>query len=358
MVTDSNIQRQETMSEPNDQQITMIEDADIPTQHADICMENEERNEQEKIKTPDDEINSDALDAFDELHLELNGEVINNQMLDVLVPEDTNNRNNNPSRTKRGKTENITTDQHHSQTEPTNEMKEDGDPILEYADEPLLPLAEACAPLANILHDLDTYVKMALDGTAAEPPDSLTIDESAAIRLYTIEWSGGHRSLYSILNYTLKCLSREHLRPYFKYMKLFITAIVKLPCAPPCTVWRGVTKDLSKEFPPGTAVTWWAFSSTTTELSVLENNMYLGDSGSRTLFSLETINSRTIRAHSHFVTEDELLLLPGTYMIVQSLFCPAPDLHIIHLKQEIPETILLQPPFEGMSRISLVSYYQ
>ena len=228
--------------------------------------------------------------------------------------------------------------------EPTDLPTE---PILEYADEPLLPLAEACAPLDAILHNLSYYVQLALEETPQDPPDRLTIDESAAIRLYTIEWDRPHRSLYSMLNYTLKNENREKLRPYFRYMKLFITALVKLPCMPPCTVWRGVTKDLSQEFPPGTPVTWWAFSSCTTELTVLENNMYLGSSGHRTLFSVEVINGRTVRAHSHFVTEDELLLLPGTHMIVQSLFSPAPQLHIIHLKQVIPDEPLLKPPYDG-----------
>ncbi|CAF4916861.1 unnamed protein product [Rotaria sp. Silwood2] len=76
--------------------------------------------------------------------------------------------------------------------------------------------------------------------------------------------------------------------------------------------------------------------------------MYLGNSGDRTLFSVEAINGRTIRNHSHFVTEDEILLLPGTYMIVQSQLNPAPDLHIIHLKQIIPKEVLLKPPFKGI----------
>jgi hypothetical protein len=35
-------------------------------------------------------------------------------------------------------------------------------------------------------------------------------------------------------------------------------------------------------------------------------------------------------------------------MIVQSQFSPAPELHIIHLKQIIPEETLLEPPFEGI----------
>ncbi len=62
------------------------------------------------------------------------------------------------------------------------------------------------------------------------------------------------------------------------------------------------------------------------------SNMYLGNTGDRTLFSVEAINGRTVRAHSHFVTEDEILLRPDTHMVVESKFTPASDLHIIHLK--------------------------
>ena len=220
-------------------------------------------------------------------------------------------------------------------------------PIMGYADEPLLPLFKACAPLTHIVHNISTYVQMALNETPEQPSDGLTIDESAAIRLYTIEWKKPHRSLYSMLNHTLMKDDRELLRPYFKYLKLFLTALVKLPCVQPLTIWRGVTKNLSAEFPPNTPVTWWAFSSCTTELTVLDNNMYLGKIGDRTLFSVETINGRTIRDHSHFDTEDEVLLLPGTHMIVQSQFSPGANLYIIHLKQVIPEAMLLEPPFEG-----------
>jgi hypothetical protein len=220
--------------------------------------------------------------------------------------------------------------------------------VIGYANEPLLPLVKACAPLINIVHDLSTYIQFSLNETPEQPPDGLTIDESAAIRLYTMEWEGSHRSLYSMLNHTLKKGTREELHPYYKYLKLLLTALVKLPCVEPLTVWRGVTKNASAEFSPGTPVTWWSFSSCTTSLSVLESNIYLGNTGERTLFSVEVINGRIIRNHSYFVTEDEILLLPGTHMIVQSQLSPAPDLHIIHLKQVRPEEVLLEPPFEGI----------
>ncbi|CAF1452191.1 unnamed protein product [Adineta ricciae] len=267
---------------------------------------------------------TEAIDSepFDDINLSLNQQIL-----------DTNNDNI--------KKENVLENNHvHDESEFIN-------PIEGYADEPLLSLVDACEPLTDVLHNLSFYVELALNETPREPPDRLSVDESAAIRLYTIEWDKPHRSLYSMVNYHLKNIDREKLLPYFRYLKLFITALVKLPCVPPLTVWRGVTKNLSDDFPPGTRVTWWAFSSTTSEMTVLENNMYLGSEGDRTLFSVEAINGRTIKAHSHFVTEDEILLLPGTHMIVQSQLSPAAQLHIIHLKQVKPEEKLLELPFPG-----------
>lgn len=221
-------------------------------------------------------------------------------------------------------------------------------PIIGYAQEPLLPLADACESLTTIVYNIMTYVSIALASTPAKSVDGLTHDEAASVHLYTMECSGGTRSLYSILNHTLKTADREDLRPWFKYLKLFLTAVAKIPCEPPQTVWRGVRRNISSEYPRGAQVTWWAFSSCTTTLTVLKSNLYLGNTGERTLFSIEVINGRNIRSHSHFANEDEILLLPGTYMEVQSQLNPAPDLYIVHLKQKIPEEILLEPPFEGI----------
>lgn len=241
----------------------------------------------------------------------------------------------------------VDVEQHQTTMDVNANAEADPGPIVGYAEVPLLPLAKACSPLVSIIYNLMFYIQLAIDETPEEPPNGLTIDESAAIRLYTMEWQKPHRSLYSMLNYTLKTADRRDLQPYFRYLKLFLTAVAKLPCVSSQTVWRGVTKDLSADFPPGTLVTWWAFSSCTTTMTVLNNKMYLGNAGPRTLFSIEAINGRTIRAHSHFVTEDEILLPPGTHMIVQSQLNPAPDLHIIHLKQVIPKKTLLELPFKG-----------
>jgi len=327
----------------------MDKDADIQAELTATTLDNAETNDRRNVTSDDVESNSPHI--FDALHPNMNAEETLDQSHATVAMMDSGNLSHNSMTTNRRVVETITEEPNLRTTNIINDIEVDLGPIVGYAEVPLLPLYRACAPLIDILHNLSFYVQMALDETPEQPPDGLTIDESAAIRLYTIEWNTPHRSLYSMLNRTLKKDDREHLRPYFMYMKLFLTGLAKLPCVPQLTVWRGVTKDLSTEFPPGTPVTWWAFSSCTTKLTVLENNMYLGNAGSRTLFSVEVINGRIVRAHSHFVTEDEILLLPGPHMIVQSQFSPATDLHIIHLKQVIPEEVLLEPPFEGISNI-------
>jgi hypothetical protein len=304
-------------------------------------------NDRQFLVSEDFEIKSDSPSNFDRPHLNMNGEETLDQGQVAVAMEVSGNASDVSLTKNRRVVETIAEEPNLRTSSIISDVRTDLGPIVEYAEEPLLPLLKACAPLTNILHNLSFYMQMAIDETPEVPSDGLTIDESAEIRLYTIEWDRPHRSLYSMLNDTLQKDDRKHLRPYFKYLKLFLTALAKLPCVPQLTVWRGVTKNLSAEFPPGTPVSWWAFSSCTTELTVLENNMYLGNTGDRTLFSVEAINGRTVRAHSHFITEDEILLLPGTHMIVQSQFSPAPDLHIIHLKQVIPEEVLLEPPFEG-----------
>lgn len=69
-----------------------------------------------------------------------------------------------------------------------NDIKTGAGLVVGYANEPLLPIVKACNPLIKIVYDLSTYVQISLHATPEQPLDGLTIDESAAIRLYTMEW--------------------------------------------------------------------------------------------------------------------------------------------------------------------------
>ena len=201
----------------------------------------------------------------------MNEEEINDQKQVLIAAEDSGITPNDSITKNHPVVEDTAAEPNATTTNIINGIKADHGPIVGYAEEPLLPLQAACAPLTDILHNLSFYIQMALNETPPEPSDGLTVDESAAIRLYTIHWEEPHQSLSSMLNDALKSDDRENLRPYYKYLKLLLTALLKLPCVPPITVWRGVTKDVSAENPPGTPMTWWEFSSCTTDLSVLQN---------------------------------------------------------------------------------------
>jgi len=81
-------------------------------------------------------------------------------------------------------------------------------------------------------------------------------------------------------------------------------------------------------------------------MNVLESRNYLGKSGARTMFSIQTNNGKLIRAHSYFENEDEILLHPGMYFKVIGVLNPAEGLHIIQLREIPPPYPMLAEPFD------------
>jgi hypothetical protein len=127
----------------------------------------------------------------------------------------------------------------HIRDEPRQMLR----PIQGYAEKPLVTLEEACEPLQKYLSDLSRNVWIAKKNSRY-PADGLTPDESAAIHLYTMEWKD---SLYIALNRHLREADRRSLLPWFLFLKLFLTALFKLPSVRG-TVWRGVADDLNGEY--------------------------------------------------------------------------------------------------------------
>jgi hypothetical protein len=214
-------------------------------------------------------------------------------------------------------------------------------PIRGYAKEPLLPLEDAVEPIFGLLDDLDIMVDTA-KRNSKKPADGLTSNESAAIHLYTMQWEEPSVSLYTTLNSTLRSERREPLRPWFRYLKLILTALYKLPSLK-SVVWRGVRGNLSDQYDDDQV--WWGFSSCTESVDIMER--FVGTSGIRTLFNIECINGKAIRSHSFFKKESEILLLPGTYLRVVGKWSPAKDLYIIHLRETPAPRPYLEPPFQS-----------
>ncbi|CAF4046194.1 unnamed protein product, partial [Rotaria sp. Silwood1] len=218
-------------------------------------------------------------------------------------------------------------------------------PITGYQDVPLVSLEEALEPICHLFNGILEHAWVAKKN-CQRPQEGLTQNESASIHLYTMQFDGGP-SLFYVLNRTLRAENRQELKPWFSFLKLFLTALYKLPSRG-STVWRGVRDaDLSSKYPKGAKIVWWGVSSCTTNVEVLKNNQFLGTSGLRTIFSIQCQHGKSISHHSHFQnTEEEVILMPGSYFEVIGQLNPAAGLRIIQLKEIDAPFALVKSPFK------------
>jgi hypothetical protein len=216
-------------------------------------------------------------------------------------------------------------------------------PIQGYENMPLVSLEEAVDPLTSLVPDVERMA-WTVKQSHFEGEYDLTNDEEASILLYTMEWEPRETSFYIILNNTLQAANRQLLRPWFLYLRLVMTALAKIPSdSNRLIVYRGVKLDLSAQYPKGSTVTWWGFSSCTTSVEVLSNERFLGTSGTRTLFNIECHSAKSIKQYSFYPEEEEVLLPPARQFEVKGCLNQGNGLHIIQLKEIQPKFPLINP---------------
>ncbi|CAF3923154.1 unnamed protein product, partial [Rotaria sp. Silwood1] len=128
-----------------------------------------------------------------------------------------------------------------------------------------------------------------------------------------MEW--GNNSLYKIMNQDLRSEDDSATIPWFNYLKLFETALKKLPTVKKC-LWRGVDGTVNKNFVKGTEIIWRSVSSCSTSLNVIKD--FLGKESNATLFMVEAVNGRNLHGYTRYPGENEVLLGPGTRLRVES----------------------------------------
>ncbi len=141
-------------------------------------------------------------------------------------------------------------------------------PIYGYYSQPLVPLDRALVSIDPPIDQLSLYIKVAKKNCHFPSEYGLTREESAAVYLYTMEW--GDDSFYRVLNQALRSENRPALKQWFAYLKLFDTAVSKLPTVRKC-FWRGVNGDISKNFKKNQELTWWGVSSCSTSVDVIKH---------------------------------------------------------------------------------------
>jgi hypothetical protein len=206
-------------------------------------------------------------------------------------------------------------------------------PMQGYENMPLASLVEAVTSLTSLVPDVERMVWTAKQSRFSNESD-LTDDESAAIFLYTMEWEPRDKSFYSILNKTLQEVNRQLLKPWFLYLRLLMTALAKLTSDfNRLTVNCDVKLDLSTQYPKGIIVTWWGFSSCTTSADALNNDQFLDQSGTRTMFSIECYSEKAIKQFSYYANEEEVSLPPARQFQVVDCLNQGNGLHFIQLKE-------------------------
>ncbi|CAF2569495.1 unnamed protein product [Rotaria sp. Silwood2] len=203
-------------------------------------------------------------------------------------------------------------------------------PIKGFEKKPLVSLEQSVEPLISIVPHINQMV-WTVKANCHQPENGLTEDESASIMLYTLEWIPKEKSCYYILNSTLRSQNRSQLIPWFRYLRLFTSALLKLPSMVPKILYRGVERNMRKEFPVGKKFIWWSFTSCTSSFDVLET--YLGKAGQRTIFNIICDSAKDISQHALYQTENEFLLYPARQFTVTSSLYAGNGLQIIHIKE-------------------------
>ena len=197
-------------------------------------------------------------------------------------------------------------------------------PIFGYQHLSIVSLEQAMEKIIPIVPEVKEYIPLAKQN-CNRTSSVLTWDESAAIYLYSMPMSFFRR-----LNEFLRAEDRNSLKPWFVFLKLFITALEKLPS---CEIiaWRGVADDVGSAFTENDTQVWWSVNSCSKALNVIE--VYLGDKS--TVFAIDATNAKDISAFSTFPQEQEVILMPGSHLRVKSKSLNFRNsLFIVHLEEE------------------------
>ncbi|CAF4167562.1 unnamed protein product [Adineta steineri] len=174
-----------------------------------------------------------------------------------------------------------------------------------YLKVPLLSITEAIQQVPN------SWTHLSFCPISLPPyitlPSGWTTNDLAAIKVYTSPCR-----LYDALNEALRTEKINEIQPWFSYLKLFDTAINKIPPVKR-RYCRGIRVAPDSSYKIGTVITWWGVSSVSTNRSVCKNFASLHSGGCcGSLYDIKSISARNITNYSLYPGEAESILLPGT----------------------------------------------
>jgi hypothetical protein len=205
--------------------------------------------------------------------------------------------------------------------------------INDYEQISIVTLEEAVEPLVIFIPQVKDMVKLVKE-KCQQPKDNLSIDESASIMLYTMEWMTKEESFYYIFNRKLNTDDDDQLKPWYFYMKLISISLSKVPILSRRIFYRGVKYAETKAYSLGRRFLWRGYSSCASSIDILNKKEFgFGEKGIRTLFIIHSDSGINISEHSFYKTGYEILLPPGQRFEVVSYRESNNHLRVIILKE-------------------------
>ena len=178
-----------------------------------------------------------------------------------------------------------------------------------YQYEPLVSLEEALKSFDDKINQLYKYIQEAKMKCYYPNAHGLTRDESAAIYIYTMRWEP--RCVYDHLEDAWESKDRLQLKPWFKYLKLFRSALDKLPNAK-TEVWQGVAydEDIRKMLSPSSSPLYSSMGSCLTSEREMRDYLHKKGDKKTILIGYESVNAKDIIDYTVNKSK-EVIIWPG-----------------------------------------------
>ncbi|CAF1429400.1 unnamed protein product [Adineta ricciae] len=200
-------------------------------------------------------------------------------------------------------------------------------PLEDFQSEPFVPIEQSLQSIESLIANLPSYIKTAKTHCRFPSDHGLSQDESTAIYIYTMDWKTDN--LYAMLNEALRSENSETVKMWFPYLKLFDSALSKLPTVKEI-LWRGVPLDIGSNFTKDQVVTWWSVSSCSSSVNVIKS--FLEGHENATVFLIEARHGKKISGYTQYENEEEVILRMGTKFRVKSNpFKQSNNSYIVHL---------------------------
>ena len=179
-----------------------------------------------------------------------------------------------------------------------------------YENERLVSLEEALQPFDGKIDQLSYYIKEAKTKCRHPSEHNLTRDESAAIYIYTMKWRD--RCLYDHLEAAWNSEDPSKLKPWFRYLRLFKSALDKLPIVR-TEVWQGAYYDekIKEKLNTKPLILYTSMSSCSPSVNEIKDFLQKNPDARTILIGYGSVNGKSITGYT-VGTSREVIVMPGT----------------------------------------------